>query len=153
MADHDYSRAKLIVAIVGVFIAAISAYLVVANGDDFFPFYSHTRSLPAGYRHVWHGQVPVPLPGSSSVHLTLKLGSGGVNKIVGSISSPELGCAAVVYLQKADSPVTLRLGASDSSACELASLFDTATISLIGDDLLRFTVDVVGDPESCDFSL
>jgi hypothetical protein len=154
MANSEFPRARLTVAIIGVVISAVSAYLVVAGGNNWWPFHPSGRHLSDGFRHTWYGQIPVPLPGSSSVHLILKLGSGGVNEVVGSISSPELGCAAVVYLQKADAPVTLRLDTSDSpSGCELAKLFDTATISLLGDDALRFTVDVLGDPESCDFSL
>lgn len=144
----NMAKAKLIVAIAGI---VISAYLAVAAGDHFFPFFPDSHSLSPGYRHTWHGQVQLP---GTSFHLVLTLGSGRVNQAVGSISSPDLGCAEVVYLQRADNPVILRLDSSGSSlGCELASYFDSATISLIDNNSLRFTVDMPGGPESCDFSL
>jgi hypothetical protein len=141
------SMAKLIVAIAGI---VISAYLAVAAGDHFFPFFPNSHSLSPGYRHTWHGQVP-----GTSFQLTLTLGAGHVNQRVGSISSPDLGCAEVVYLQNTDNPVTLRLDSSGASlGCDLASFFiGSATISLIDSSSLRFTVDMPGGPESCDFSL
>jgi hypothetical protein len=124
----------------------------------------HSRHIPSNgdltprYWYTWNGQIPVPMPipipGSSpvtSIRLTLKLGPKGVDKAVGSISSPTLGCGEVVYLASADDPITLTLDTSDSSPeCELLSVFDSAKIALISDNSLRCTVDVAGFEESCD---
>lgn len=144
-----FAKLTLVVTISGI---VISAFLTVAHGDHFWPFPSK-GSLAASYQHVWNGQIPTPDPSASSIQLTLKLGSGGLNEAVGSISSTTLGCAEVVYLAKADDPVTLRLDTSGSSLeCRVLSFFNDATISLVNDDLLQFTVDLFGVPESCDLS-
>jgi hypothetical protein len=136
---------KTTIAIVAII---VPVYMAVAAYYQVFPFFPG-GGLAAGYHHTWHGQLP-----GTSFRLVLRLGSGGVDEPVGSISSPDLECTEVVYLQKADDPVTLRLDTSNSSVeCQLASLFDSATISLTGNDSLRFSVDMLGDSESCDFSL
>jgi hypothetical protein len=149
------------IAIIGLILTFIfgmsEIYINVGNARHFWPFPAKGVLAPP-YWYTWNGQIPtpipIPIPGSSpvtSIQLTLKLGPGGLDKAVGSISSPTFGCGEVVYLARANNPVTLRLDTADSSQeCQLLSVFDSATISLASDKHLRFTVDLGGFQESCD---
>jgi hypothetical protein len=154
--------------VIGVILTVIGLILTAVFGVSDFYFNAsnsrHSQPIPSKggltppYWYTWNGQIPapipIPIPGSSpvtSIQLTLKLGPGGLDKAVGSISSPTFGCGEVVYLARANDPITLRLDTSDSSQeCQLLSVFDSATISLASDKHLRFTVDLGGFQESCD---
>ena len=127
-------------------------FLTVARAHHIWPFPTK-GGLPASYQYTWNGQIQIPFL-DMSVQLTLTLGSGGLNDSVGSISSSTLGCKETVYLANADDPVTLRLDTSSSSPeCQLEGApFHDARISLIGSDLLRFTIDVFGRQQSCNLS-
>jgi hypothetical protein len=140
--------------VVGVITLLVGTYIAVAAPKGLWPFsgqsngsYGGARGIPASYQHTWNGQIALP---EDAIALSLKLGAGGINAAIGSISSSTLGCAALVYLRNDSGPITLSLVASTSSgACGLVSLIGSASITLNNSYSLKFTVDLDGEQESC----
>jgi hypothetical protein len=129
-------------------LGALVAVIAIFAGHFWPPSHS---SLDAVYQHTWNGQISLPERNSDSVDLSLALGAGGINQVVGSISSPTFGCADAVVLENGNGPVTLKLVASNSAlTCQLLSFFNTASITLIGGDELQFSVTIFGMSVSCD---
>lgn len=105
--------------------------------------------ISSAYRHAWSGQLNLPL--RMSIQLSLTLRSGGIGEDIGSISSSTFHCGAEVYLESANSPITLKLVAFQAlSPCKLVSLLNYVRVILISSNELNFSVTVARISTSCD---
>ena len=153
-----FETTALIMSVLLLVAALIGVYLPISAAKHIWPYgtdasaaleASTQNEVPAAYQHTWDGQIGIRFT-RISIEISLKLGSGQVSDLVGSISSPTFGCAALVYL-RGSGPVTLGFVASNSSgACRILSFINSATVTLLNSDSLKFTADIHGLSSSCD---
>ena len=158
-----------IVIAVSAVVTVVLTYLLLASGTHILP-YSHSHndantlppadggqvntapasSLSESYQATWQGSISL---GFTTVKLSLSLGPGTPGEVVGTISSTTLECDANVVLSSSGSPVQLQFeAATGQGACQLASVIQDATITLVGYDYLKFSFQAYGMSSSCRMS-
>lgn len=133
----------VVVAAIGIF----AAHFWPSPAANAAP--SSGNGVPPAYQGTWNGNVPIPMM-NDSIQLSLRLGPGGIDKVVGSIFSSTFDCGANVTLVGGSGPVSLRLAAYGSGTCPFLKYFDAATATLTSSDELEFNVDVFDMSVACD---
>ena len=97
-----FETTALIISVLLLVAALIGVYLPISAAKHIWPYgtdasaaleASTQNEVPAAYQHTWDGQIGIRFT-RISIEISLKLGSGQVSDLVGSISSPTFGCAA-----------------------------------------------------------
>jgi hypothetical protein len=156
MAGWNWKRAVEVAGLAIAIVGVVFAGLTYASRDSAA---TQAISVAPDFLGPWHGSLDLPpsaiaMPSGLTFNFTLKLHSGGLHSVVGSISSPQFDCSVAVSLDggSGNGPYVLGLTAPGNSvACQVVSEIQRTTVALTG-DLLQFTVQFDGGSESCDLS-